>query len=83
MQFPKSGETVALEFHDVFAGEPEVLIARRRLNRWIDVRSGKPLLEKGRTMCAVRWWPLREKGGILLVPRAQAQATARSERSHD
>jgi len=70
IQLPESGENVALEYHDTWLGKSEVLIAQRKINKWIDVRSGKPLKENGRTMYAVRWWPLVADAGIPCSPAA-------------
>jgi hypothetical protein len=70
MQLPEACENVALEYYDVWLGKSEVLIAHRQMNKWIDTRSGKPLKEYGRTMYAVRWWPLVAAAGILCMPTA-------------
>lgn len=57
-RFPADFVNVALEYHDVWIGKTELLIAHRQLGRWIDNRSGVALRENGRTMFAERWWDL-------------------------
>lgn len=58
MQMPDPNENVALEYHDSWLKKSTVLIAHRQMNKWIDTRTGEPLKENGRTLYAVRWWPL-------------------------
>jgi hypothetical protein len=64
MQYPDDLKTVALEFQDAWLGKNELLLCHRQMNRWIENRSGRPLIERAGASQVLRWWPLTDESAV-------------------